>query len=99
MSTLAERRVTMLRHLIQDVLDERARQDAKWGHPTERAISLGTWQVVLVEEVGEVSRAILHRDRDNLRDELIQVAAVALAMAEAGHQLARFLDHDEGAVE
>ena len=83
MSTQAETRVATLRALVQAVLDERAKQDKRWGHPTERTITLTTWQTVLTEEVGESARAILHRDRANLRAELIQIAAVALAMAEA----------------
>ena len=37
---------------------------------------------VLTEEVGEVGRAILDRDHPNLRAELIQVAAVAVAWLE-----------------
>jgi NTP pyrophosphatase (non-canonical NTP hydrolase) len=36
---------------------------------------------ILVEEVGEVARALC--DGTNLREELVQVAAVALAWAEA----------------
>lgn len=38
---------------------------------------------VLVEEVGEVARAIQTGDLDNLREELVQVAAVAVAWVEA----------------
>jgi hypothetical protein len=39
--------------------------------------------VVLGEECGEVQRAVLEKDSDNLRTELIQVAAVAVAWLEA----------------
>lgn len=39
--------------------------------------------VVLVEEVGEIARAVLERSGADLRDELIQVAAVAVAWVEA----------------
>jgi phosphoglycolate phosphatase-like HAD superfamily hydrolase len=67
---------------------ERDRQNAKWGfrvgHP------LTTWNVILTEEVGEVARAIIGHEfdhhkappegwRENLKLELSQVAAVALA--------------------
>ena len=38
---------------------------------------------VLMEEVGEAARAVLEGDRDNLREELVQVAAVAVAIVEA----------------
>jgi NTP pyrophosphatase (non-canonical NTP hydrolase) len=37
---------------------------------------------VLVEEVGEMAQATLKDDLDNLRVEAIQVAAVAVAIAE-----------------
>jgi NTP pyrophosphatase (non-canonical NTP hydrolase) len=39
--------------------------------------------MVLAEECGEVSRAVLDRDADALRLELVQVAAVAVAWLEA----------------
>jgi hypothetical protein len=38
---------------------------------------------VLVEEVGEVARAVLEGDTASLRAELVQVAAVAVAWIEA----------------
>lgn len=64
---------------IADVIDERIRQDAKWGFvrdlPAER------WLTILTEEVGEFAKDILdHTDyRGNMRDELVQIAAVAIA--------------------
>ncbi len=39
--------------------------------------------IVLGEECGEVSRAVLDRDDVQLRDELVQVAAVAVAWLES----------------
>ena len=67
-------------HLLID--EERQRQDAKWGdqsgHSDEK------WLAILVEEVGEVSQAILQQyDRHKLLAELGQVAAVAVAWMEA----------------
>lgn len=38
---------------------------------------------VLAEEFGEVARALCESDTDNLRTELVQVAAVAVAWLEA----------------
>jgi len=38
--------------------------------------------MVLAEECGEVSRAVLEKDADGLRSELVQVAAVAVAWLE-----------------
>lgn len=70
---------------------ERARQAAKWGgdHDWGRG-DCSSHQVapevkvaVLAEEVGEVSRAVLEADWPNLHEELVQVAAVAVAWLEA----------------
>lgn len=72
-------------NLDQSVVDERVRQLAKWGvqhHGPE------WWLVILTEEVGEFSQAIcdLRWGGGNtaervahMRDELVQVAAVALS--------------------
>jgi NTP pyrophosphatase (non-canonical NTP hydrolase) len=72
-----------------EVMDERRRQDAKWGKSSDRPAPPLS---VLVEEVGEVANAMLTlssaeegglRIVNELRTELIQVAAVAVAMVEA----------------
>lgn len=70
------------------VAEERKRQDKKWGeqnhHPME-------WLAILGEEVGEANKAALEAHFDgyertgnlsDYREELIQVAAVAVAMVE-----------------
>lgn len=65
---------------LPSVLAERQRQDAKWGeqnHPP------GTWLVILMEEVGEASQAVLEMDWNSYREEMVQVAAVALAAVES----------------
>ena len=41
------------------------------------------WSSILGEEVGEVNKAINDGDLDNYREELVQVAAVAVAMIES----------------
>jgi NTP pyrophosphatase (non-canonical NTP hydrolase) len=71
------------------VLAERVRQEQKWGggpgdcsHPDTPDQQRLT---VLVEEVGEVARAILQDQPDELRAELVQVAAVAAAWLEGLH--------------
>lgn len=72
---------------MTDVLDERARQDLKWGtqnHPPHG------WMVILMEEVGEAAQEVLEAaaGRDEVealgkyRGEMVQVAAVALAAIE-----------------
>jgi NTP pyrophosphatase (non-canonical NTP hydrolase) len=67
-----------------DVLRERARQDGKWGEQNHDPI---LWSAILTEEVGEYTQAALHHrfgghKAVKLRDEAVQVAAVALAIIE-----------------
>lgn len=68
--------------IINDVLNENARQDKKWG--ADRVQHPFLWNTILMEEVGEVAETSLDLERDsiqqngdNYRAELIQVAAVA----------------------
>lgn len=75
----------MLR-INQAVLNERLRQNRKWG---EQRHDLGTWLQILIEEVGEVAQAMQRKkgwgkdtDASNLYEELIHVSAVASAIAE-----------------
>jgi NTP pyrophosphatase (non-canonical NTP hydrolase) len=75
---------TSLERVIE-VLEERQRQDAIYGIASERGITYGEWLTILVEEVGEVAKAINDNDRGELRKELVQVAAVALAFLEVSH--------------
>lgn len=74
------------KHAIDAVVAERLRQDELWG-PIPRHLSPDTWAVILTEEVGEVAEATLRLHDPGwgikpLREELIQVAAVAIAMIE-----------------
>ncbi|MGC4107907.1 MAG: hypothetical protein QM753_16410 [Thermomicrobiales bacterium] len=78
-----------MQDVLHEVAGERARQDARWGEQNQEDL---VWGAILGEEVGEVSRAILD-DRagkgGNLRDELLQVAAVAVAWVECIDRRAR----------
>lgn len=67
---------------IDSVLHERAFQDERWGG--NRQLPDDTWLRILVEEVGEVAKALNDREPvEDLRAELVQVAAVAIAWIEA----------------
>lgn len=67
---------------LNNVKSERRKQDEKWGK-IPRGLSLSTWLTVLTEEVGEVAKAILEDTPiSELRKEVIQVAAVAVAFVE-----------------
>jgi hypothetical protein len=71
--------------------EERRRQYLKWGGTHAWGVGdCSSWKVaptvkaaVLTEECGEVARAVLDASDNNLRAELIQVAAVAVAWLEA----------------
>jgi NTP pyrophosphatase (non-canonical NTP hydrolase) len=71
------------RWIVEQVIAERERQDAKWGGtPGIDRRDDATYAAVLGEEFGEVCQAWLERDVENLRTELVQVAAVAIAWVE-----------------
>ena len=74
------------------VLSERARQVATWG--TQDTNTWPEWMSILMEEVGELAEAInethfanaTHPERggiENIRQEAVQVAAVAMSIIEA----------------
>lgn len=72
-------------HIYTAITAERESQDAKWG---EQFHSMPVWSAILTEECGEVAEASLkthfHGEQhiDHLREELVQVAAVAVHMIE-----------------
>jgi hypothetical protein len=73
-----------------DICAERGRQAAKWGGPhrhgagdcSSPGVPLYVKLAVLGEEYGEVCRAALDWDPDQMRTELVQLAAVAVAILE-----------------
>ena len=65
------------RRFLFDVFDELAR--ARYKHPDEEGkLTDAEWLAVLTEEVGECARAIQDETDEHLRQELVQVAAMAL---------------------
>ncbi len=75
--------------ILNEIVEERKRQDVKWGEQNHSPIE---WCAILGEEVGEVQKAALEEhfgfkgkkgDFKPYRQELIQVASVALAMLES----------------
>jgi len=74
--------------LLADTKDELERQFGKWGVQSH---AQAHWYAILGEEFGEVGKAICEialsnttdLTTENLREELIQVAAVALAAVES----------------
>ncbi|GAB2528199.1 MazG-like family protein [Rufibacter soli] len=78
-----------LDNVLAEVKTERERQDAKFSEQNHHPLE---WVAILGEEFGEVSKAAVEahftgyassNNWANYREELIQVAAVAVAMVEA----------------
>ena len=65
--------------VLSEVHGERRRQDRKWG---EQNHTPEGWIPILGEEFGEVCRAVYEKDAASYREELLHVAAVAVAMVE-----------------
>lgn len=81
-----------------DAMKERVRQNRLYGYQRH---DYGDWLKILLEEMGEVAQAMQKEkgwgketDADNLYEELIHTAAVALAIAE---QVREGIDHEEAA--
>lgn len=90
------KQIKLVAKTLADVNKERNRQNAKWGLQRH---NYGTWLAILGEEFGEVCQAMQsgmvsqkNTDADDLYEELIQVAAVAVAIAE---QVAEERDHEQ----
>lgn len=65
---------------ISNVLHEREQQDQKWG---EQNHNPKIWLAILMEEVSEVAKALIENEPRNYRNELVQVAAVAISAIES----------------
>ena len=66
-----------MENVFNEIREERQRQDEKWGVQNHNPF---IWLGIIGEEQGEVCHAVLEKDWDNYREELIQVAAVAVSM-------------------
>lgn len=73
-------------HVMREVGHERQRQDEKWGEQNHHLVA---WHLILAEEFGEVGKALnewFFRQKpgslNEARAELIQTAAVCIAMVE-----------------
>lgn len=69
--------------ILEEIILERFKQDHKWGVQDH---SPAVYTSILMEEVGEVAKAVLEETfgggEQEIREELIQVAAVAIAFIE-----------------
>jgi len=71
---------TALGLVLEKILLERTRQDKKWGEQNHQPEK---WLVILQEEVGEAAKATLEGSALQYHDELVHVAAVAVAALES----------------
>ncbi|MCP4439623.1 MAG: hypothetical protein GY810_11830 [Aureispira sp.] len=76
-----------MQKILSQIQAERQRQLEKWGEQNHSPIE---WCAILGEEVGEVNKAALeshfkhpNADIEEYRKELVQVAAVAVAMLQS----------------
>lgn len=72
-------------NVISSILAERDRQDGLWGQQNHSPL---VWLAILSEEVGEVSKEVNEgyfrgKSTAAYREELVQVAAVAMAAIES----------------
>jgi len=85
------KKVFIARDAIYDVVEERRRQDELWGEQNHEPI---IWLGILMEEVGELSQQIIESQHfknrlkedfnfTSMREEAVQVAAVALAIVQS----------------
>lgn len=65
--------------VLAEVRKERRKQDKMWG---EQNHDDTYWLAILMEEVGEASERTLNDDKERLREELVQTAAVVVAWIE-----------------
>ena len=72
-------RSTMMEKILQEIRDERERQNLKFGEAT---FDSDPWMEILVEEVGEVANALIDKWDSEVEKELIQVAAVCVKWIE-----------------
>lgn len=66
--------------ILEEIAAERAAQLLKWGQEGHPA---GKWSLILAEEFGEVAKAALELRPMQMRAELVQLAAVAVAWIES----------------
>lgn len=72
---------TQSRAILEEVLEERGLQDAKWGQQNHPDLY---WLGIAMEEVGEVAKAIIEEQPpDAVRQEIIQATAVLVAWLQA----------------
>jgi NTP pyrophosphatase (non-canonical NTP hydrolase) len=68
-----------MERIFEAIRQERNNQDLKWGEQNHSPLK---WLAILIEEVGEVGKAIIENNRYQCKQELIHCAAVIVAWLE-----------------
>lgn len=76
-----------------DIGKETLRQKQIWGIQNHSPLK---WLAILMEEVGEVSKAILEKDYEGYYEELVQVAAVAVTALDSVRRYESSSESKEG---
>ena len=78
-------RAQALSKIVQDVRDERARQDAQWGGPiVDDTRSLSDWTYHIAKQSHKISFAEGEADNpEHFRERFIKIAALAVAAVES----------------
>ncbi len=76
---------------LEEIIRERERQEKKWGRQKHEN---RTWLTIASEEFGEVAKAML--ERDGVRKEVIQTAAVLVAWLEDGFERGEYPTEENG---
>jgi len=69
--------------IFEAVRKERKNQDEIWGDQNHEPLY---WMGILTEEVGEYAKSIICGDMEGMQEELIQIAAVAIAALESHYR-------------
>lgn len=75
---------TRLMEIMNAISEERKFQDKKYGHPSDNPHSIGAWLLTIEFELQEAKLACAKggNGRDNVINEIIQIAALCVACLE-----------------
>lgn len=77
--------------IVKEILVERDRQDRLWGVQDHEPFK---WVTILLEEVGEYAQDVLEGRMTHAREEVVQIAAVAMAIVESMDRVSNEADDE-----
>lgn len=84
-SDLVEQNTAVETDIYEDIKAERKKQDQKWGQDHDDQLGPWDWTSILTSEIGEAIKVsdINVQDREQYRNQMIKIAATAVASLEA----------------